>query len=113
MAEEPKPEIASMKLIPRISEENKVPQFSNCVIVRHGTYTEFVLEFCFLDPIDMGEAIKEEKEEVSVTLVSRIALSPEVLQNAIKAMSNNLEKFLKAKPKLEEFLETEQKEERE
>lgn len=74
-----------------IEDTEKVPLFSNHIIVR-GWRNEFILDFCFIDPMDLEKAESGEMTRVPGKVIKRMSLSSTAANDLIKNLKSNMEK---------------------
>ncbi len=84
------------------SESGYLPSTANHVIIRN-TRNDLLLDFCYVDPLDVEKATKANKPSIPVLVVNRISLSPSTATELAKNLKDHLDKSFKDIPVAESF----------
>ncbi len=79
------------------SESGYLPLASNHVIIRN-TKNDVLLDFCYVDPVDVEKAAKKNKTSVPTLVVTRISLPPNAAKELADALSGHMKKNFKQLP---------------
>lgn len=92
MSENKKTEEGKIIKIKWGSAENLPALYANHLYISHGGEHEFYLIFGHLTP-PIGFSEQDTPDEIEITPINKIVISPEAMSDFVRAMSENLRKY--------------------